>query len=185
MEALQTRMRLVVRPVRDSAGHGFDVDGGDRDAAVAYIRQPRTRPGQRVRPPFRISLGPGDDQVVAVAGGSGPVGAFTVAAPDGGGIGSIRAEKGRWELHQPHAPVVVGVGRGLAGAVRRADASVVSGLGLAVVLPFRIEFTADGHPACTIARSAGPRGRYTIDIGAPWLDRRLILGAVIALSRFN
>jgi len=185
MEALQTRMRLVARPVKDSAGHGFDVDGGDADGPVAYIRQPRTRPGRPVRPPFRISLGPGEDQIVAVAGGSGPVGAFTVATPDGAGIGSIRAEKGRWELHQPQAPVVVGVGRGLAGAVRRADASVVSGLGLSVVLPFRIEFTADGHPACTIARSAGPRGHYTIDIGAPWLDRRLILGTVIALSRFT
>jgi hypothetical protein len=178
-------MRLIVRPVRDAGGHGFDVYGGDGGPPVAYIRQPRIRLGQRVRPPYRIGLGPGDDQVVAVAGGSGPVGAFRVATPDGVGIGSIRSEKGRWELHQPQAPVVVGVGRGLAGAVRRADAEVISGLGLAIFLPYRIEFTADGHPACTIARSTGLRGHYTIDIGAPWLDRRLILGAVIALGRFN
>lgn len=62
---------------------------------------------------------------------------------------------------------------------------MVSGLGLSAVLPFRIEFAADGQPACTIARSAGPRGHYTVNIEAPWLDRRLILGAIIALSRFN
>jgi hypothetical protein len=183
--SLQVQSRLLVRPVRESGSRGFDVFAGAGGPTVARIRQPRPNPLQRVRPPFEIRGGDSPSEVVALAGGAGPVGAFNVATPDGATLGAIRANHGRWELHQPQAPVMVGVGRGIAGTLRKADAATVSGLGLSLVLPFRIEFSADGQTAFTVQRAAGLRGQYTADIRLPWIDRRLVLAQVLALSRFN
>lgn len=181
---LQAVSHMVLHPTRDSAGHGFDVRVSADGPVVACVRQPPHPPMRRARPPFEIRVGGPAGTTVALAGGSGPVGAINVAAPDGAILGSIRKHGGRWELSQPQAPLLIGTGRGIAGAVRKADAEAISGLGLSQVLPYRVLFTANGEPALTIQRHTGVRSRYTIDIQSTSLDRRLVLAQVIALNRF-
>ena len=161
---------------------GFDVlaAGPGGHGTIARLRQPRD-PGQRVRPPFEIRTGA--DQPVALIGGTGAVGAFTVAQPDGTVVGTIRVNRSLWELRQPQAPVVIGADHGLAGMLRRLDQYLTTGVFL--VLPYRMEFTVDGQAAFSLRRAAGPGHRFSIDVHQPWLDRRLILAQVLALSRFH
>jgi hypothetical protein len=200
VNGLQAVQQLLIRPARDPNARGFDVfsrsqpsqpdrpgqpgqPGQPGRGLVAKIRQPRRQPLQRIRPPFTILAGPDLSQPVALAGGTGPVGAFTVTEPSGAPVGTIRTHHGQWELHQPHAPIVIGTGRGLAGTLRRLDQYLISGL--LYVLPYHIEFTAEGKPAFSLHRTAGLHNQFAIDIHQPWLDRRLILTQVLALTRFN
>jgi hypothetical protein len=184
---LQAQRRLTVQARYQTGETSFDVFAGGQLAARAT--QAYDRPRLR-RAPFTILAGPTVQEPVALVAGLGQWGAFDVQDLSGAPIGAIRGfPKGlapaRWEIHQPGAPTVTGA---FHGSIVKLLRVLSTGLTLPIdyILPFKYRFTT--HPSQQVARLSrrtGLRDRLSADLQVPWLDRRLVIAQVIALSRFT
>jgi hypothetical protein len=183
---LQAQRQLTLQPRYQAGETSFEVIAAGRlaaRAAQAYDR-PRLK-----RPPFTIVIGPGSGNPVALVAGTGPWGAFDVHDLAGASIGAIRGfahglAPARWEIYQPGAPLITGIFHSQVVKLLR---TLSAGLSLPAnyLLPLHYRFIVEGQQAARIRRRAGVTGRLSADIEVPWLDRRLVIAQVIAMSRFE
>lgn len=197
MDDLQRRSRLVIHKRFGLVATTYLVRGEGRfGELVARARQSHDHGA-------RLEIMSPDKRVTATmysfassTTGSRPQ--YAVDAPDDTRIGvvrplALRADTGdpsRWELQPAGQAPLTGTDHTSFGAHSARyvdDIAHVVGVDLAVprsTLPFDFRFGPDGT-TLRIRRRVGLRDRYTVEITAADLDRRLVVAQTVALSVFE